>query len=304
MMTPNDSIPASQTAAIAPVAVDGLLQGYAAAADSDDEMWDVAAGGVRHSWQTYINAIGALGPEILERRHREIRRLLRENGVTYNVHGDPDGLHRPWELDPIPMIIASDDWDRLEIGLSQRAQLMDLIFADLYGARTLLKEGLLPPELVYGHPGFLRACDGIRHPGDRQITFLAVDLARGPDRQFQVVGDRVQAPSGAGYALENRTVMARVFPDLIRDCRVRRLAQFFRTLRTALTADRSTAQTESRYRCPDPRPGQRDLLRAGLPGGLPRVHPGAGRRSDGSQRDCVAQSPGWFKTARRAAATG
>ena len=234
-MTPNDSIPASQTAAIAPAAVDGLLQGYAAAAGSDDEMWDVAAGGVRHSWQTYINAIAALGPEILERRHREIRRLLRENGVTYNVHGDPDGLHRPWELDPIPMIIASDDWDRLETGLSQRAQLMDLIFADLYGARTLLKEGLLPPELVYGHPGFLRACDGIRHSGDRQVTFLAVDLARGPDRQFQVVGDRVQAPSGAGYALENRTVMARVFPDLIRDCRVRRLAQFFRTLRTALT---------------------------------------------------------------------
>jgi uncharacterized circularly permuted ATP-grasp superfamily protein/uncharacterized alpha-E superfamily protein len=235
MMTPDDSLSANKRGADPLVATDGLLQGYAAAADSDDEMWDAGAGCVRPGWQPYITAIGALGPETLERRHRDIKRLLRENGVTYNVHGDPDGLHRPWELDPIPMIIASDDWDRLETGLSQRAQLMDLIFADLYGARTLLKEGLLPPELVYGHPGFLRSCDGIRHPGCRQITFLAVDLARGPDRQFLVVGDRVQAPSGAGYALENRTVMARVFPDLIRDCRVRRLAQFFRSLRSALT---------------------------------------------------------------------
>ena len=155
MMTPNDSLSAKQTFNDAMVGTEGLLQGYAAATDSDDEMWDVGAGGVRHSWQPYINSIGALGPETLDRRHREIRRLLRENGVTYNVHGDPDGLHRPWELDPIPMIIASDEWDRLEIGLSQRAQLLDLIFADLYGARTLLKEGLLPPELVYGHPGFL-----------------------------------------------------------------------------------------------------------------------------------------------------
>lgn len=234
MMIPDDSIPINPPDSIAAVASSGLLQGYASAADCDDEMWDVAAGGVRLSWQPYVDTIDALGIDTLERRHREIRRLLHENGVTYNVHGDPNGLHRPWELDPIPVIIASDEWDRLEAGLAQRALLMDLIFSDLYGQRTLLKDGILPPELVYAHPGFLRVCDGIRHSGQRQITVYAIDLARGPDRQFQVVGDRVPVPSGAGYALENRTAMARVFPDLIRDCRVRRLSQFFRTLRATL----------------------------------------------------------------------
>ena len=235
MMLPNDSKPVDPPADIATAGANGLLKGYAAAADANDEMWDVAANGVRDSWQPYIKTIGALGLDTLQRRHREIRRLLRENGVTYNVHGDPDGLHRPWELDPIPVIIASDEWDRLVAGLGQRALLMDLIYTDLYNRRTLFKDGVLPPELVYAHPGFLRVCDGIRHPGQRQITVYAVDLARGPDRQFQVVGDRVAVPSGAGYALENRTAMARVFPDLIRDCRVRRLAQFFRTLRAALS---------------------------------------------------------------------
>jgi uncharacterized circularly permuted ATP-grasp superfamily protein len=212
----------------------GLSRGYAAAVGADDEMWAPGAG-VRPHWRAFIDAADSQGADQLGRQHRQIMRLLRENGVTYNVHGDPDGWHRPWELDPIPMIIASDEWDRLEVGLAQRALLVDLIFADLYGARTLLKEGLLPPELVFAHPGFLRSCDGIRHRGDRQITLMAVDLARGPDRQFTVAGDRVQAPSGAGYALENRTVMARVFPDLIRNCRVRRLAQFFRILRSVLT---------------------------------------------------------------------
>jgi uncharacterized circularly permuted ATP-grasp superfamily protein/uncharacterized alpha-E superfamily protein len=212
----------------------GLSRGYAAAVGADDEMWAPGAG-VRPHWRAFIDAADSQGADQLGRQHRQIMRLLRENGVTYNVHGDPDGWHRPWELDPIPMIIASDEWDRLEIGLAQRALLVDLIFTDLYGARSLLKEGLLPPELVFAHPGFLRSCDGIRHRGERQITIMAVDLARGPDRQFTVVGDRVQAPSGAGYALENRTVMARVFPDLIRNCRVRRLAQFFRMLRSVLT---------------------------------------------------------------------
>ncbi len=230
MMPSKNTMPADIAADVA----NSLLRGYADAADLNDEMWDFSTGGIRSEWQPYIHTIDALERSALERRQREIRRLLRENGVTYNVHGDPDGLHRPWELDPIPVLIASDEWDRLEAGLAQRALLMDLIFADLYGRRTLLADGVLPPELIYAHPGFLRVCDGIRHSGRRQITFYAADLARGPDRQFQVVGDRVPVPSGAGYALENRTAMARVFPDLIRDCQVRRLSQFFRTLRQAL----------------------------------------------------------------------
>jgi len=107
---------------VLPVTVNGEFFGFVGFDNCvSDEMWDVAAGGVRQSWQPYIKTIEALGPDVLERRHMEIRRLLRENGVTYSVHGDPNGLHRPWELDPVPVIIASDEWDRLETGLAQRA---------------------------------------------------------------------------------------------------------------------------------------------------------------------------------------
>ena len=189
---------------------------------------------VRLHWQSFVREIDTLTPQELRHRQSEIRRLLRENGVTYNVHGDPEGLNRPWELDLVPMIIADVEWGALESGLSQRALLLDMIFEDLYGSRRLIREGLLPPELVYAHEGFLRPCDGIRHPGNQQIGLYAVDLARGPDRRFWVVNDRLQSPAGAGYALENRMAMLRIFPDLIRDSHVRRLSRFFGTLRTAL----------------------------------------------------------------------
>src|SRR4029453_612668 len=130
----------------------------------------------------------------------------------------------PWGLDPVPILLSSDEWAGIERGVIQRAELLNLVLTDLYGPRQLLRRGLLPAELVFAHPGFLRQCDQIRLPGNQQLFTTAVDLARDSSGNCSVLADHPQAPSGAGYALENRLVVSRVLPSLYRDSQVHRLA--------------------------------------------------------------------------------
>lgn len=189
---------------------------------------------IRPHWQPLMQLFAGLGIAGMERLQQDVRRLVRENGVTYNVHGATDGLQRSWPLDMIPLIINEADWTQIEAGVIQRAELLNLVFQDLYGARTLIHSGLLPLELIYAHAGFLRACDGVFHAGERQLILYAADLARGPDGRIWVLGDRTQAPSGAGYALENRTVMANVLRSMFGLGRIQYLSNFFRTLQATL----------------------------------------------------------------------
>lgn len=198
-----------------------------------DEMWH-QTGQIRAHWQPLVQMFASLGVTGMEGVQQDVRRLVRENGVTYNVHGATDGLQRPWSLDMIPLIISEADWAVIERGVMQRAELLNLILKDLYGPRKLLSAGLLPLELIYNHPGFLRSCDGIFQAGERQLIIYAADLARGPDGRMWVLGDRTQAPSGAGYALENRTVMATVMRSLFSQGRIQYLSNFFRTLQSTL----------------------------------------------------------------------
>jgi len=208
---------------------------YQANPDAYDEMWSKANKPHPH-WEYFIESLQRLGLDEMERRRGDAQRILRENGVTYNVYGDPSGQNRPWELDPVPFLISSEEWASIEQGLTQRAELMNLLLTDIYGERQLIKKGLLPLELIYSHAGFLRPCDQVMLSGHHQLIIYAADLARGPDNQMWIVGDRSQAPSGAGYALENRMAMTRILPSLFRDCNVHRLAMFFHSLRSTLTA--------------------------------------------------------------------
>ena len=184
-------------------------------------------------WHAFMQALDTLGLAEMESRHKEIQRLLRENGVTYVVHGEQQG-HRPWELDPIPLIISNADWETISAGLTQRAKLLNLILTDLYGERRLIKDGLIPPEVVYAHAGFLRACVGLIPHGSPFLLNYAADLARGSDGSMWVLSDRTQAPSGAGYALENRTALARALPNLFGEVGVHRLSFFFRSLQNSV----------------------------------------------------------------------
>ncbi len=122
----------------------------------------------------------------------------------------------------------------IEAAVIQRATLLNAILNDVYGDQNLLKEGILPSALIHGHAGFLRACHGIKYPDNYSLHTYAVDLARSPDGRWWVVADRTQAPSGAGYALENRLIISSAFPELFRDLNVQRLSGFFATMRDSL----------------------------------------------------------------------
>ncbi|MDN3516487.1 circularly permuted type 2 ATP-grasp protein [Aquisalimonas lutea] len=212
-----------------------LLDAYRRRAGPSDEMFS-SRGEVNGVWQYVAEALDTLGIDTLRQRHEQARRLLRERGVTYNVYGDSQGVERSWDLDPIPVLIGSDEWAQLEAELQRRAELFNLILKDLYGPQELLRRGLLPPELVYAHGGFLRPCYPFDPEPAHPLTLHAVDLARTPEGRIHVVADRTQSPSGAGYALENRVVMSRAMPSLFRESHVHRLALFFQNLRSSLAA--------------------------------------------------------------------
>ena len=158
----------------------------------------------------------AIGPEELGRRWGRAERRIRENGITYNIYSDPLGANRPWKIDIVPFLIPADEWRFIEAGIIQRAQLLSLILEDLYGSQAVAREWHFPAELLYANPAFLRPLVGVRVPSHSYLHMLAVDLARSPDGQWWVLSDRTQAPSGSGYALENRTIVSDVLPDLFR----------------------------------------------------------------------------------------
>ncbi len=212
-----------------------LLASYPKQGDRFDEMLD-EDGVVRPAWQTFFAHLDAAGGEQMRHRVADLQRRIVENGVTYNVYADPKGADRPWELDLLPLILPAAEWQQLAAAVSQRARLLNAVLRDLYGPQELLRDGSLPPALVYGHNNFLWPCRGTRPPGDIFLHLYAADLARSPDGRWWVIADRTQAPSGAGYALENRTIVGRVFPDLFRDLHVQHLASFFRDLQESLAA--------------------------------------------------------------------
>lgn len=198
-----------------------------------DEMTD-AQGQVRPSWRKVLAWLDALGESDLARRWDKARQLIHENGVSYNVYGDPQGMERPWNLSPMPVVIGAEDWAGIVRALMQRGRLMAKLLADLHGPQRMVVEGKLPPELVFANPYFLRAVHGQSVPHDDWLPLYGADLIRTGDGSFCILEDRLQAPTGAGYALENRIVVSSALPELLRECNVERLAPFFRALRETL----------------------------------------------------------------------
>lgn len=179
-------------------------------------------------------AVDELGPAGLRARLGSVRRYVQDDGVTYGGVR-PGDAPRPWAVDPLPLIVDAAEWADLEARLEQRARVLDALLADLYGPRRVLRERLVPAEVVLGHSGFLTAADGVRLPTQRQLPLVATDLARGPDG-WTVLADRAQAPAGAGYAMANRRLIARAMDALHRRTRLRHLRGFFDLLQVALPA--------------------------------------------------------------------
>ncbi len=192
------------------------------------------AGELKPHWVNLLESFENMGPETYRDRASKAQRILRDDGATYNIYSDQKGPSHTWGLDLVPSLITSEEWSKIEAGLIERSELFNLLLKDIYGPRDLIRLGVIPPEALFCHRGFLRACQGIHIPGDHELILHAVDLMRDENGEMCALTDRTQSPSGAGYALENRTVMSRVLPSLFRDSQVHRLASFFQKLRIKL----------------------------------------------------------------------
>lgn len=216
--------------------VAGLLAASRGTAEAYDEIYQ-RNGAPRESSKGFLDALSKLSVAELTAKRDAANQLLREHGATYTIYGEQQQpADRHWRLDILPLIIGAAEWKDLEAGLKQRSRLLRMIVGDLYGERRLLKEGWIPPALVFANPGFLRAASGIKPAGGSFIFHHAVDLARGPDGRWLVLADRTQAPSGKGYALENRIVLTSAFPEEFRALHVQRLAVFFQKEKDSLGA--------------------------------------------------------------------
>jgi uncharacterized circularly permuted ATP-grasp superfamily protein/uncharacterized alpha-E superfamily protein len=213
-----------------------LLSGYHCLFPRNfDEMMD-RDGRIRDHWRPFLSMIAALGPEEVDRRFAAADRHLRESGVFYRVYEDPAGAVRPWPLSHVPLLIDAAEWRELQAGLIQRADLIEAILKDIYGPANLVREGRLPAAVVAGNPEFLRPLVGVAPAGGAHLRFYGVDVGRSPDGRWWVLGDRTQAPSGAGYALENRLALSRAMPDIYRELNVERVASFFQAFQQELAA--------------------------------------------------------------------
>ena len=216
-------------------ALDALLR---RALPAEPAVWDelrVPAGGVRPRWQRFAELLPAPTSgldlaEDLDRRVGQVAQQIRLDGVTHNVFDEKGAASRPWSLELMPLLIEPAEWAAIEAGVVQRAALLEAMLVDLYGARTLLREGLLPPSLLLRHPGYLRPMINVQPPGGLRLHIVAFDIARGPDGRWWVVAQRTQGPSGLGYVLHNRLVISRQFPDAFRDLRVQHIASSYRRL--------------------------------------------------------------------------
>ncbi len=191
-------------------------------------------GTVRPHWRHFADVLQTMSAEQMQARSDLVTQQIQENGVTYNVYGEEQGSNRPWRLGAVPNLIPDEDWQVLAKGISQRAKVLNAILLDIYGEQHLIKQGLLPAELIYGHNNFLRPCIGIKQAQDVFLYSYAADVARDANGQWWVIADRTQTPSGAGYALENRQIISRIFPEVYRQLKVQSLNDYFMILRQTL----------------------------------------------------------------------
>ncbi|MBI1219579.1 MAG: hypothetical protein GC186_13630 [Rhodobacteraceae bacterium] len=228
-----------------------LLRGYAPVSGIADELMD-AEGRVRPVWHPFVSYLGGQSREEIATRVARGDQYLRDAGVFTRLYADGGSTERAWPLSAVPVILHESDWAEITTGLRQRADLLEAVVRDLYGPGRLVTEGHLPAALVAGNPEWLRPLVGVEPRGGHFLHFVAFELGRSPDGSWFVLGDRTQAPSGAGFALENRVATSRVFSDFYPEANVERLAPFFRRFRDALNGMRGGEDSRVAILTPGP----------------------------------------------------
>jgi len=210
-----------------------------------DELYDSEQPGsptMRAHWRDFFGYLQPKGLSDFNARTKEIERQVRDNGITYNIYVDENGPQRPWTIDLFPLIIPHEEWLVIQAGIMQRAQLLEAMMQDVYGPGNLIKEGLIPPALVNGHPGYLRAMHQAIPKDKKHLHIMAFDLARGPNGNWSVLSQRTQAPSGLGYLLENRNLVSKQFPKAYEQMRIESLTRVYRGLVQSLKRESKAGQ--------------------------------------------------------------
>ena len=198
-----------------------------------DEMFDKNCN-VKPHWKEIYDNLERVGIKQLEQKQIEIDWRLEENGVTYNIYNDPEGTNRRWNLDPIPFVLENEEWEEIPKGLKQRAKLLNLIFKDLYTEQKLIKEGIIPAEIIFGHKGFIPEVFNFENTDYYTMKYYAADISRGPNGKFWVISDKTQSPSGLGYAIENRLTMNSILNDLYPKVEILKIARFIEDFKIML----------------------------------------------------------------------
>jgi len=209
------------------------LPGYAGLPGRHDEC-RAADGALRPHWARFVRGLGKDPAATLRFAAEACARAVLEQDVSMNIYAGARSEPKPWPLDVVPHLVAADDWASLSDGLRQRARLYNTLLADLYGPQRYLRNGVLPAQVAMANPHFLRACSGLGIQNGVFLHHYAADIARSPDGHWWVLQDRLDAPSGLGYSLQNRSIVKTVLPPELVRTPVERLDKFFRDYRSSL----------------------------------------------------------------------
>jgi len=214
-----------------------------------DEFLD-ARGVSRPHWRRMLSALAEYEPNEIQQSFVIADQRIRNRGLSYRVAGEKN--ERIWPISRMPLLLTEDEWREIGTGIVQRAELLERLLADIYGDGRLVAEGALPPAALTGSKDYIAAIRGVRPSGGQWLRLYAVDIGRGPDGSWWALSDRAQAPSGCGYALENRLVVSQAFPDLYAQLNVVRLAPFFRSLSAGLNSSARRAEPRIGILTPGP----------------------------------------------------
>ena len=224
-----------------PTASADLLPAYTGLAGRYDEL-RAADGSIRPHWAQFLRSLGPDPSATLRAAAETCARAVLEQDVSMNVYAGARSESKPWPLDVVPQLVAVDDWAMLSAGLKQRARLYNTLLTDLYGPQKFLRNRVLPAEFAMANPHFLRPCSGLGNPRTVFLHHYAVDIARAPNGQWWVLQDRLDAPSGLGYSLQNRSIVRTALPGEFHGMQAEHLAPFFRNFRASL-ADLAPGRT-------------------------------------------------------------
>jgi uncharacterized circularly permuted ATP-grasp superfamily protein/uncharacterized alpha-E superfamily protein len=198
-----------------------------------NEMTD-PAGLNRHHWQSLANRIHRWTGDEKAALSAAATRMIEDLGTTFNVFSDVSGVGQPFELDPIPLVVPPAEWAKVSAGLNQRIRLLDAVLADVYGPQNLMRQGLIPPDLVHSSPSFLHYVRGVQPPGGRFLMTTGCDLVRTPSGAWSVLADHTGNPGGLGQVLENRNVISKLLSEPFDELNISRLGGFLDLERSAL----------------------------------------------------------------------